>query len=1419
MSGPFITYAPPGAYTQTLFEQTSSAFTAGLRLPVLMGVGQEELEQLNLDLIRGSNASVDQEITKEDVSLSWVVDATNPQNLKLGAQTGLLPTFKVKNGPIVDGEGSGKVTNDTSRVTVTVNGSPVALASVQGAKSLVTLQVPPQPEDVVRVTYSFHRGDTSFTDDLSSQVTTTNAVLTTPGFAPFVIVAGSNDKLALSVNGTAVSLTIPAASYTAAGLKSVIDAAAVTNLSTTVSTDEAGKDHLTFTTTKNLSVLDAAINGVFGFLPGTSSVRNSSFQVYNRPVVDGTGGGTTTTDPSRVVVKVNGEQVIPTALDGKNGVVTLGFAPAPGSTVSVQYYANTWQDTFDYLPNSLVTNVLSCGITAGRNDYIQGADFVISNPSQDVSIIHWGTSFVVASGKTTLAAEPFDSTQITGTLVDDKMYMAPCSAVTDTSTIPATVSTTDFLLPEVPTMGNGRDTPLGSSLFASATNLRQDRLSNRPDLVTVRVGRNLADALNRPAVTVTKVDGATRRITLRDPLPPDYKAFATFWYNRIQDDTYLFTCTAPGALGAGKYTVLSSLTGKNLYQVKFGTKSGLSQTVQWPRGVETIPDAFHTGAGTPVSETVTVTFGTGGATNAKFTNRLPEAYSFYSGASATWITKVNGTNRTTTLSGAVPGYLVSAHVTPIQTVGPDLGKIVVSAGANTLNLVIDGNAVAVTLTTGNRTTTQILTDINDAIDAAAAFSGTAPNNLASSVQIGSGGGDHIFFIKSYTAPGSLPTGFDALSSVQIAQGTAEGTLGFKTLQRVEGTSGAVNKPAMLLSTLAGTYNIVAGVNDTMTIEVDGTQYTVTLPAGSAVATSAVVSAINTAVGGTVASAGANANLNKLRLMSTTTGVGSTVATLSGNALTTLGFTVGQRAYQTKVSVQEVVNALMATSSFTTGAVAYPTTLNGSQYLTIESITTGASGSSIGFVTSTAFNTGTGIGITTADGDVGEDAYTNFVVTSSNASGSSGSGIPGQTYTDARTGLRFSVLASATGTYTATGYFTLVVSPTFDVSPSIPTYALGGLELLVSNTTNVFLNDTATVQTFNPGGVEPSVGDYYTLSYRFLKQDFSTRLFQQTKTIEANFGRIAAENRVSLASYLAITNGAVLVGIKQVKKATNSAQAADQTFVSAIQELATPLPGGLKPDVMVPLTSSSAVFAYLSSHCAVMSDIRNQSERMAFVGFSAGTSPTNAQAVAKALSSNRIVALYPDSAVVTLQDALGQSFDSLVDGSFVAAAVAGSAVSPQYDVATPYTRRRILGITKIPRILDVVTANQVASAGITILEDLQPLIRIRHGLTTKTDTILTRLPTVTQISDYVQQQTRSTLDPFIGVKYLNSRLNDVILSVTALLKNLKQLEIISAFTGVDATVGDDPTVMNFVAYYSPVFPLLYIVCTYNLRSKL
>ena len=911
--GPFVTYVPPGVYTRTLTEANAANLVAGLRIPVIIGVGQEELEQSDLELVRGSSATLDQSINNEDVSQRFVVDETNPNVPVLGAAEGTLTKFRVRNYPIVDGQGFGRTSNNVRSVSVTVDGEPVAVGSVLGADGYVILQVPPQTGTDVRCTYFFHRSDTAFTDDVADQVTATQAELMTPGFETFDIVLDTTDTFDLTVDGIEYSMIFPAGSYTAVGLKALIDAELISGLATTAYTDEQGRIHVKLFAAQSLFVGTGNANGALGFANGTATARNREFRVFQRPIVDGTDGGITTTDPSKVTVMVNGAQVIASAVDGTNGVVTLPSAPASGSTVTIGYWANTWQDTFDYLPNTLVTSVNRCGFSPGRSDYIEQQDFVISNPSPDVSIIHWGSSYVVASATRTAGAEVFDDTQILPTMVDERMYLTECERVIDTTVVPAYVNPNQFTLPQVPTLGNGRDTPLGTSTYNAVSNTRIGLNTDRPDLVIVYTGRDLRDALGRNAATVTEVDAASRVVTLKDPVPPDHNAYATFWYSRLADDTFIFTNKVSGAVGAGQYEVYSTTNAANVYQCRFGVKTGLPETVQWPRGVEQVPDAFHTGAGTPKAETVTVTFSSSAAKNAIYTNEGAAPYAFFAGASDFWRTDVNGSSYVVDLDTAVKGFLVGDRA---SVDGAD--SILIVAGVNdTLELTIDGSPNDITVTFGAGLTVfgpaatigSLAAQINTAIDAAdfsgsggIDFTATAPNALCEAYQHGGGAGsDVVFVIESYSIPAALPDGFDHKSTISVRTGTAEAVLGFATFQSASGTPTATTKPATIVGTEAGPFIITAGVDDLLEIRVDGIDYSISLPAGATVAIAAVVAAIAAVPGlATVPSVGTLGNLDMLRLTSPTFDAGSSVEILAtSTALTVLGFTSGDRASWTQ----------------------------------------------------------------------------------------------------------------------------------------------------------------------------------------------------------------------------------------------------------------------------------------------------------------------------------------------------------------------------------------------------------------------------------------------------------------------------------------------------------------------------------------
>ena len=476
-----------------------------------------------------------------------------------------------------------------------------------------------------------------------------------------------------------------------------------------------------------------------------------------------------------------------------------------------------------------------------------------------------------------------------------------------------------------------------------------------------------------------------------------------------------------------------------------------------------------------------------------------------------------------------------------------------------------------------------------------------------------------------------------------------------------------------------------------------------------------------------------------------------------------------------------------------------------------------------------------------DGAVGEAALDGFFVISGSANGSGSAntstlnngtgqdGVVGKTYRDAVTGLTFTILprgwstdedgpwlAYPTG---ANAVFRITVSPTFTCDANIPMTALNGVETKVSNTTGITVGDTATVTTYERGGQEPSTGDVYYVSYTFQKQDYTTTFFTKMAAIEAAYGEVHPDNPLSLASWLSMKNGAVLLGLKQVPRATDSNFAALTSYTAAITELEGVLPGQVLPDIITPLRGESTdLFQILSKSNGIMSSIRYRSERTSIIGVSGGTTPAEVRTLARTLANTRMRVVYPDTALINLIDYAGNSKEHLIDGPMLAAGLVGSVVSPNVDVATPWTGKTLTGYVQLGRQLDPVQQNQIAQDGVTILEEKPPFLRVRHGLSTDLTSILTKVPTVIMIADEVQRLSRVVLSGFIGIKFLPGILSQVEGRLAMMFKALVRGEIVAAYTGIKAQASEDPTSASLNAYYAPIFPLLYLILTFHLRTS-
>jgi hypothetical protein len=737
-------YAPPGVYTQTTFDTPLPTSTASTRMPLLLGAGKETIESLGVQMVRGSSSSIDQKISDENMSGRGLLGFNPDGTPILGDFDGTTTKVVVQHFPIVDGTGSGLTAIDGSSITAIVNGQRTVVLSVDGAKGIIELASTLSLNDVVLVSYFFKRTDTRIeNENVSSQVTSTNAeLLSINGSFDF---DSTSNIFILFVDGVKYTISLPTVSTgdrtsDLTRLVAILNNGSFGTLEASTYTDNFNTYNLQLTASGSLLIGNGTANSKIGFATNQSTNRNKTFYTNYYPLVDGTNGGITTTDVTDITVTVNDVVVQAITLDGSNGYFTLSQPPAVGDVVKVSYYYNSFRDQFDYIPSSNVLSVQSVSLVpdasgGSSSNFIEGVSWVLKDDK-----IVWGTATMVSNGDTSVGGNAFGTTQVTTSLKDDKIYLAVCSRVVDTSVSPARALPSTFKLPYQPVDGTGSGVA-----------------TSRTDLVEVRVGYNIADALDKPKATVIRVNPSDSTITLADPVLEGQQVFATFYYNTLTDCTiaggnqYQLVSLVSGQSSIGKYQV--SKQGVVLHDVVLGSKSALLNGVDlvFPSGSELLPDAKIT-TGTPVNETVTVEFATTNDTPAIFVNSGASPYYIVSDTSSVIQMKIDDNALVSDINLSEPAkngkYGGFAHITGdvlpyTATSGlTDLGNI---ATGSQLQLKVDNEDLIVTFVALPNATGQDVVDAINNASVSVPCKYTAMTTMDGGVEIVAGSHDVLTF--------------------------------------------------------------------------------------------------------------------------------------------------------------------------------------------------------------------------------------------------------------------------------------------------------------------------------------------------------------------------------------------------------------------------------------------------------------------------------------------------------------------------------------------------------------------------------------------------------------------------------------------------------------------------------------------------
>jgi len=383
---------------------------------------------------------------------------------------------------------------------------------------------------------------------------------------------------------------------------------------------------------------------------------------------------------------------------------------------------------------------------------------------------------------------------------------------------------------------------------------------------------------------------------------------------------------------------------------------------------------------------------------------------------------------------------------------------------------------------------------------------------------------------------------------------------------------------------------------------------------------------------------------------------------------------------------------------------------------------------------------------------------------------------------------YSVPAAATAAEVATtiqANFTGVTSVDDTGNVRISTVADNNADLLIGDgAANAALGFTDGTFVVTPR--EPLPGKKYFVDYEYAKAsaDYKVRFFFNMNDVEAEHGAVSDVNKLSLGAEIVFQQGASVVALVQIDPADGSLV---NQFRKAIDKLL-PVTG---INIVVPLSTDTSLQAYLKAHAETASSLTERKERTGIMGLSGSPSIATVIGFAQGLASKRMVIVYPPSATRFVG---ANTTVSTLEGSFIAAAVAGVRTSSAFDVAEPLTRKELAGFEEIPDTLLRAQKNQLSAAGVLVIDTIGATPRVRFQTTSDPSTIVNREYSVVETIDFVASSTRDLLEPiFIGQKILQDTPSQIKTTITAILQDLVNKEILTAFTDINAIInGIDPT---------------------------
>lgn len=350
-----------------------------------------------------------------------------------------------------------------------------------------------------------------------------------------------------------------------------------------------------------------------------------------------------------------------------------------------------------------------------------------------------------------------------------------------------------------------------------------------------------------------------------------------------------------------------------------------------------------------------------------------------------------------------------------------------------------------------------------------------------------------------------------------------------------------------------------------------------------------------------------------------------------------------------------------------------------------------------------------------------------------------------------------------------------------------------------------------------GGSQPTTGAIYYVSWTRAKltAEYLPTLYTNIGDVITAYGNqldAGIQNCIPIAAKMMFDNGAPSIVIAQ---ALTAAQSDLQTAIDNMKTQDIDV-------LVVPQATNTTLTTYIRNHVLTQSAPAVQHERW-YITSADGQSDATTTIAGKATTmfSERMWLVAPPSFVETLRDATyQQDQDVLLPSTYLAAQVAGTATNPNFDAASPLTRRTIVGAKNLSTFnYAEVDKDYLASNGVMVIETGTGGFRIRHGLTTDTTNVNTNTAQVLVVKDNLRKSLRTLLDrQYIGTKILASTPSSVATTIDAYMRGKIQDQIIVAYQNLSVTQDTiDPRTINVSFDVKIVYELDYISISFSLAT--